>query len=122
MALDNLRRLAKKVQRFWENLPRFWENLPCFSENLLRFWEFLGAFTAQAAPLRAAWIKSMKCHRGAKRGGLLFLRRLFFLFTDGELLQVVGGAVVDVQIHIARDAINLATVGELPKFPFTLVG
>ena len=57
----------------------------------------------------------MKCHRGAKRGGLLFLRRLFFLFTDGELLQVVGGAVVDVQIHIARDAINLATVGELPK-------
>ena len=64
----------------------------------------------------------MKCHRGAKRGALLFLRRLFFLFTDGELLQVVGRAVVDVQIHIARDAINLATVGELPKFPFTLVG
>ena len=47
MVLDNLRRLAKKVQRFWENLPRFWENLP-------RFWEFLGAYTAQAAPLRAA--------------------------------------------------------------------
>ena len=40
MVLDNLRRLAKKVQRFWENLPRFWE--------------FLGAYTAQAAPLRAA--------------------------------------------------------------------
>ena len=47
MALDNLRRLAKKVQRFSENLPRFSVNLPCF-------WEFLGAFTAQAAPLRAA--------------------------------------------------------------------
>ena len=47
MALDNLRRLAKKVQHFWINLPRFSENLP-------RFWEFLGAFTAQAAPLRAA--------------------------------------------------------------------
>ena len=47
MALDNLRRFAKKVQRFSENLPRFSENLP-------RFGEFLGAITAQAAPLRAA--------------------------------------------------------------------
>ena len=64
----------------------------------------------------------MKCHRGAKRGALLFLRRLFFLFTDGELLQIVGRAVVDIQIHIARDAINLTTIGELPKLPFTLVG
>ena len=54
MALDNLRRLAKKVQHFWINLPRFRENLQRFSENLPRFWEFLGAFTAQAAPLRAA--------------------------------------------------------------------
>ena len=32
MALDNLRRLAKNVPRFWENLPRFRE--------------FLGAITA----------------------------------------------------------------------------
>ena len=54
MALDNLRRLAKKVQRFWENLPCFSENLPRFWENLPCFWEFLGAITTQAAPLRAA--------------------------------------------------------------------
>ncbi len=48
MALDNLRRLAKKVQRFWENLQRFWKKLPRFLETLPRFWESLGAITAQA--------------------------------------------------------------------------
>ena len=34
MALDNLRRLGKKVQRFSENLQRFLENLQRFLEQV----------------------------------------------------------------------------------------
>lgn len=47
--------------------------------------------------------------------------RLYFV-ADGELLQVIDRAVVDVEVDIASDAIDLATIGELPKLPFAFVG
>ena len=44
-----------------------------------------------------------------------------FLGTDGHLTEIVIGTIVDVEVHIALDARQTASIRMLPELPLTLV-
>ena len=52
-----------------------------------------------------------------KAGGVSLL-----VFCNGEFEEFFVGAVEDIDIYVAFDAVDLASVGVLPYFPLAFVG